>query len=104
MDGRPTIGQLKHYTTISPTTAQPLSNPAPTIGNLNPSATVLRVESKNDFAKVAKKEVRGMPTQISLRHLVKSCGFPSKITTVKGVYPRNFQDAVRLYSDIAADI
>ena len=41
-DGRPTIGQLKHYTTISPTTAQPLSNPAPTIGNLNPSTTDLQ--------------------------------------------------------------
>ena len=41
-DGRPTIGQLKHYTTISPTTAQPLSNPAPTIGNLNPSTTCRR--------------------------------------------------------------
>ena len=41
-DGRPTIGQLKHYTTISPTTAQPLSNPAPTIGNLNPSPTDLQ--------------------------------------------------------------
>ena len=38
----PTIGQFRHYTTISPTIQQPLSNPAPTIGNLNPSVTVLQ--------------------------------------------------------------
>ena len=30
-----------------------------------------------------------MPPQISLRHLVKSCGFSSK--TIKRVYPRNFR-------------
>ena len=32
-----------------------------------------------------------MPPRTSLRHLVKSCGFPPKITIVKGVYPRNFR-------------
>ena len=36
--------QLNHnlFTTISPTILQPLSNPAPTIGNLNPSSSVLQ--------------------------------------------------------------
>ena len=32
----------RHYTTISPTIQQPLSNPAPSIGNFNPSTTVLQ--------------------------------------------------------------
>ena len=39
---RPTFGQFKHCTTISPTIQQPLSNPAPTIGNLNQSSSVLQ--------------------------------------------------------------
>ena len=47
-------------------------------------------------AKVAKKELRGMPPQISLRHLVNSCGFPSKTTTVKGVYHHYFHTAISM--------
>ena len=57
--------------------------------------SVAPLDAKRPYSTLmfSRKERKGRKERTSwdaLRHLVKSCGFPSKITTVKGVSPRNF--------------
>ena len=62
---RPTFGQFKHCTTISPTILQPLSNPAPIIGNLNPihnrPSTATQPRDNHNHAAIVSKSHSSRP-------------------------------------------